>query len=81
MYSTACYIMIINARSLDEIHAYMKQTGMYYEMIDDVECRNIEDIELADSILFGGKRIYKENQDYNTIIECLRCLITGDDIL
>lgn len=72
MYNTDCYIMIINAQSVDAIHAYMKQTGMYYEIIDDVECQNIKDIELADSILFEDDRIYKENEKYSTVIECLR---------
>jgi hypothetical protein len=68
--------MIINARSEDEIHAYMRQTGMYYEIIDDAECQYIEDVELAGSILFEDDRFYKEDQNYNTIIECLR-LIKG----
>lgn len=72
VYSTECYIMIINARTVDDIHNYMKETGMYYDIIDEGKCQNIEDIKLAGSILFEGDRIYKENEKYNKVIEVLK---------
>jgi hypothetical protein len=66
--------MIINARSEDEISEYMKQSDMYYEVIDNVECQDIKDIELAGLILFEGDAYHRGNEKYNTIIECLRLI-------
>ena len=46
---------------------------MYYDIIDEKKCQNIEDIKLADSILFEGERVYKykEEERYNKVIEFL----------
>jgi hypothetical protein len=65
--------MIINALTVDDIHRYMKKTNMYYDIIDEEKCQNIEDIKLADSILFEGERVYKykEEERYNKVIEFL----------
>lgn len=69
VYNTDCYIDVVNARSIDDIHEYFKQTDMYYEILDEGKCQNIADVRLADSILFEGERVYKENENYNKVVE------------
>lgn len=71
MYNTESYIMIINARSEEELDSYMTCTDMYYEVLDEDECCTIGDIKLADSIIIDGIRIYKDNETYTKAIELL----------
>lgn len=71
MYNTESYIMIINARSGEELDSYMTCTDLYYEVLNEDECYTIRDIKLADSIIINGIRIYKDNEAYDKVIDLL----------
>lgn len=71
MYNKECYIMIINARSEEELDSYMTCTNMYYEVLDEDECCTIRDIKLAESIIIDGKNIYRDNEVYDKVIDLL----------
>lgn len=71
MYNTESYIMIINARSEEELDSYMTCTDMYYEVLDEAQCCNIRDIKLAESIIIDGTNIYRDSEPYDKLIDLL----------
>lgn len=71
MYSKECYIMIINARSEEELDSYMTCTDMYYEILDEAQCCTMRDIKLAESIIIDGTNIYRDSEPYDKVIDLL----------
>lgn len=71
MYNKECYIMIINARSEEELDSYMICTDLYYEVLDEDECCTIRDIKLAESIIIDGTNIYRDSETYDKVIDLL----------